>query len=229
MKTLRVMVVFIVTLSGYLGFMLLGWGLNDLKGFFSDPARLAYALIVVCFAALVGIQSYPSLAGIQDGKDEIDKRVHRQSSVGLLLLLLLLASLVFLPYTSRRGLVVFPGTVFLSWLGAGLCGIGYFLIFWSGLALGRQYSAEVTIQKDHQLITSGPYHLIRHPRYLGILLVAFGLTLLFHTWLGLAVTALAKGLILFRIQDEEDLMHSHFGKAWEEYCQHSWRLVPHVF
>ena len=50
-----------------------------------------------------------------------------------------------------------------------------------------------------------------------------------HTWLGLAVTALAKGLILFRIQDEEDLMHSHFGKAWEEYCRHSWRLVPHVF
>ena len=229
MKILRAIGVITSTLLIYLGITLLGWGINDIQGFFSNPTRAVYAVIVACFAMLVGIQAYHSLAGIQDGKDEIGKRIRRQSIVGSLLVLFLLVSFILIPYTSRRELSIFPSLVFLSWLGVLFCTVGYLLIFWSGLTLGRQYSAEVTIQKDHQLITTGPYHLIRHPRYLGILLVGFGYSLLFHSWLGLVFTATAKGLILFRIRDEEELMHKHFGNAWEEYCRQSWRLFPYLF
>ena len=229
MKILRSFGVFISTLLIYLGVSLLGWGISDIQGFFFYPARAAYAFTIACFAILVGIQAFYSLAGIQDGKDEIGKRVRRQSFVGSLMVLVLLLFFILIPYTSRREMAVFASIVFLSWIGVLTCAVGYLLIYWSGLALGQQYSAKVTIQKDHHLITSGPYRLIRHPRYLGILLVAFGFILLFHSWLGLVVIAVAKGLILFRIKDEEDLMHKHFRKAWEEYCRHSWRLVPYVF
>jgi protein-S-isoprenylcysteine O-methyltransferase Ste14 len=229
MKILRACGIFISTFLIYLAFSLIGWGIENIQEFFIDPARMAYAITIAGFALLVGIQSYNSLAGIQDGKDEIGKRVRRQSFVGWLLGLVILAANLFIAYASQREMFIFPNPLFLSWMGVVFCAIGYFLIYWSGLSLGRQYSAEVTIQKDHQLITTGPYKLIRHPRYLGIFLVTIGLTLLFHVWIGFAFVVAVLGLILFRIKDEENLMHSHFGKTWEEYRRHSWRLVPYLF
>jgi protein-S-isoprenylcysteine O-methyltransferase Ste14 len=91
------------------------------------------------------------------------------------------------------------------------------------------YSPEVTVQEDHQLVTSGPYRIIRHPRYLGVLLVALGLSLLFRAWIGLGLGLLVLAVLLGRIRDEEALMRQEFGEAWEGYCQRSWRLVPYVY
>ena len=93
------------------------------------------------------------------------------------------------------------------------------LIIWSGLALGRLYSPEVTIQKDHHLVTDGPYRLIRHPRYVGGIIQGIGLSLLFRSWIGLVLTCLFVAIILFRIKDEEALMSKEFGQEWETYCQ----------
>jgi protein-S-isoprenylcysteine O-methyltransferase Ste14 len=229
MKILRAMYVFSFTLLVYLGLCLLGWGLTDISDFFIASTRLAYALIIAAFALLVGTQSYHSLAGIQDGKEETGQRVRRQTIIGSMLVVSLFAGLFLIPFSSRREWLVFPELTWLAWIGTASCASGYWLVFWSGLALGRQYSAEVTLQKDHQLITTGPYRLIRHPRYLGILFIALGLTLVFHSWIGLLFTFVAKGLILFRIHDEEKLLQEHFGKQWEDYCRKSWRLVPYLY
>jgi protein-S-isoprenylcysteine O-methyltransferase Ste14 len=102
------------------------------------------------------------------------------------------------------------------------------LIFWSGLALGRLYSPEVTIQKNHRLITDGPYRHIRHPRYLGGMIQGIGLSLLFRSWIGLALTFLFIVIVSFRIKDEEALMSREFGEEWETYCKKSWRLIPFI-
>ena len=229
MKILRAIYVFSFVLIVYLGFCLVGWGLSDHAGFFASPARMGYALVVTGFALLCGIQSYHSLAGIQDGKEETGQRIKRQTLIGGILVLFLFIGLVLIPFSSKRNWFVFPEITWLGWAGVLLCGIGYWLVFWSGLSLGRQYSAEVTLQQDHQLITKGPYRSIRHPRYLGLLLISFGFSLIFYSWLGFLFTAIAKILILSRIHDEEQLLHEHFGKRWEEYCHKSWRLVPFIF
>lgn len=229
MKALRATYVFVFVLIVYLGFCLIGWGLSDLTGFFASPIRFGYAVAVASFALLCGVQSYYSLAGIQDGKEETGQRIKRQTFIGGILVFILFIGLVLIPFSSKRNWLVFPEIPWLGWAGVVFCSIGYWLVFWSGLALGRQYSAEVTLQKDHQLITKGPYRLIRHPRYLGLLLISFGFSLIFHSWLGFLFTAIAKILILSRIHDEEQLLHEHFGKVWEEYCHKSWRLMPFIY
>ena len=60
------------------------------------------------------------------------------------------------------------------YLGLVAFALGGLFAFWAAIHLGRQYSVEVPIQKDHQLITTGPYRYIRHPRYLGAFVLAIG-------------------------------------------------------
>jgi len=229
MKIIRALYVLIFVLLVYLGLCLVGWGLTDLNGFLSSPYRMGYALVVGGFALLCGIQSYHSLAGIQDGKEETGQRIKRQTLIGGILVFILFIGLVLIPFSSKRNWLIFSVITWLGWVGVVLCGMGYWLVFWSGLALGRQYSAEVTLQKDHHLITKGPYRFIRHPRYLGLLLISFGFSLIFHSWLGLIFTAFAKILVLTRIHDEEGLLQDHFGSQWEDYCRKTWRIMPFIF
>jgi protein-S-isoprenylcysteine O-methyltransferase Ste14 len=229
MKYVRAVLFCLYTLILYLGLPLLGWGLDDLRGFFAFYPRLEYAAVVVGFGLVVGYQAIDSPEGIRGGQGQTGKLVLRQHVVRIAMTLLLFAALVFMPFADRRGLGVMPASLALRWLGLAFSALGYALIFWSGVALGRMYSAEVTVQVDHQLVTTGPYRMIRHPRYLGVMLVAIGLSLLFRAWIGLGLSVLVLVVLLDRIRDEEALMRQEFGEAWDAYCVRSWRLVPYVY
>jgi protein-S-isoprenylcysteine O-methyltransferase Ste14 len=95
--------------------------------------------------------------------------------------------------------------------------------------LGRQFSVQVTLQKDHRLVTGGPYQVLRHPRYLGIILFNVGIALIFHSWLALLLVAALALVLLWRIHDEEAFMQQAFGTQWEAYARQSWRLVPFIY
>ncbi len=229
MKILRLILFFIATLLIYLGVPLLGWGFGDLAGYFSSIPRLGYALVVGLFGLALGIQAYTSTQGIRGGKGEETKFVFRQRVVRIVLVLSLYLALFFIPFFDRRIILVLSEAVGLRWLGMALCAMGFALVFGSGVALGRQYSADVTIQTDHQLITKGVYRFIRHPRYLGVIALSIGVSCLFRSWIGLIATIIFLVILLYRIRDEEAVMHQEFSGAWEEYCQHSWRLLPYIY
>ena len=220
---------FIGTLATYLGLSLLGWGPGDLGQFFASPARFVYALVIVLFAAAVAYQAVVAPEGIQGSPGLKEKRVPRQATVGYLTLLFLAVGLILLPICDRRSLAALPEWAVLRWSGVLLSAAGYALIFLSGIYLGRQYSAEVTIQEGHKLITAGPYRLIRHPRYLGILLITLGASLVFRTWAGFVLFPFVLALLLWRIKDEEALMTHEFGDEWRVYCRRAWRLVPGLY
>jgi protein-S-isoprenylcysteine O-methyltransferase Ste14 len=103
------------------------------------------------------------------------------------------------------------------------------IIFWSGVTLGKMYSAEVTIQDNHELITSDLYQYVRHPRYLGALMLSLGLPLLFRSWIGLTFFIPFLFIIVLRIRDEEAVLLLEFGYDWEQYCKKTWRLIPFVY
>jgi protein-S-isoprenylcysteine O-methyltransferase Ste14 len=229
MKILRSVVFFLATVGLYLGLPLLGWGLDNLKEFFSLAPRSGYALAVVLFGAAVGIQAFQGTEGIRGGRGEEAKWNRRESFVRFGLVLALFLTILWIPFSDRRGIAVLAEGPALRWLGVALSALGYGFIFWSGLALGKQYSPEVTIQKDHRLITDGPFQWIRHPRYLGILALGAGLSLAFRSWIGLAATIVILGVLLLRIHDEEVLLGREFGETWEAYVKKSWRLVPGIF
>lgn len=229
MKYLRSAAFFLSTLVLYLGFPLFGWGLDDVGGFFSSTARFGYAALVAVFGLAVGWQAVGGTEGIRGGKGEAGKLVRRQSVVRVVMILALYAALTLLPFGDRRSIGEMPDVLAAAWVGLGLSGLGFLFVFWSGYALGKQYSPEVTIQEGHKLVTGGPYRVIRHPRYLGVILLAVGLSLLFHSWIGLAAAILFTGILVMRIKDEEAMLHREFGPEWESYCRKSWRLIPFIY
>ena len=229
MKFLRAILFFAGTVVIYLLIPLLGWGLGYLAEFFAFSPRLVYSVVVGLFGLAVGIQAYASTLGIRGGKGEQEKFVFRQHIVRILLIIALYITLFFIPLFDRLGIGVFSAAVGFNWLGVIFSATGYLLIFLSGLALGRQYSQDVTIQEDHQLITGGVYRFIRHPRYLGIVALSIGVSLVFRSWIGLLATVIFWGVLLYRIRDEEATMRLEFGAQWDSYCQHSWRLFPYVY
>lgn len=229
MRILRGIGFFISTLLIYLGPILLGWGLTDLQGFFSLEPRLGYALVVLGLALGVGCQAVDAPEGIRGSKGRKDKLVSRQSVLRYVVIVGLFAGLVLLPYADRHSIGTMEESQLVRWIGVGLFGIGIGLVYWSGLSLGRMYSAEVTLQDGHRLITDGSFRYVRHPRYAGGILMAFGLSLTFLSWIGLVVSVVSIGVFLLRIRDEELLMADTFGEEWEAYCRRTRRLIPFVY
>jgi len=229
MKYLRAVASFLIALIVYLGLPLLGWGINDLPGFFFLYPRLGYAVLMVVLALAIGYQAIDAPEGFRGSRGDKRKRLHRQSVVAAVVVLLLFGALFFLPFADRRGVGVIIDSQAVRWPGLVLAVFGFALIFWSGVALGKMYSAEVTIQKNHQLITTGLYRYIRHPRYLGVIFAALGLSLLFRSWISLAASIPLLGVLLSRIKDEEAVLHKEFGQEWGTYCKQSWRLIPYLY
>jgi protein-S-isoprenylcysteine O-methyltransferase Ste14 len=217
------------TLGTYLGLCLLGWGLTPLPSFFASPPKVAYALIVGVFAVAVGYQVVVAPEGVHGARGRPEKAVRRQTVLGAALVVILFGSLVLLPFADRHGLAVYGVVPALQWVGVAGAGIGFLLVFLSGWFLGRQYSAHVTLQEDHQLVTSGPYRYVRHPRYLGVVLLALGLSLLFRSWIGLGLLVVIVSLLGLRVADEEAMLRSAFGARWDEYCSRTKRFLPGIF
>ncbi len=114
-------------------------------------------------------------------------------------------------------------------------GLGSFLVFTglsltlaSRLALGKNYFVSTgfgaQLFQGHQLVTSGPFAIVRHPMYAGIILAAFGSLLLYHTWTTVMFACFAP-LLVFRARREEAALAVEFGEQWQAYC----RRVPAFF
>lgn len=84
-----------------------------------------------------------------------------------------------------------------------------------------------TLKKKKKLATAGPYRMIRHPLYLGSILLLFGFASLTGIWLNFLVCAIVS-VVAFghAIRQEEAFLAQKFGPLWIAYSQHTGRLVP---
>ncbi|SRR6266487_1553189 len=92
-------------------------------------------------------------------------------------------------------------------------------------ALGKHWSMQARVLEDHALIRHGPYRIVRHPIYTGILglLIATGLT--WTHWIGFVTSILFFGIgTMIRVRSEEKLLREQFGAAFDDYK----RKVPAV-
>lgn len=206
-----------------LGVLLLGWGLDDVPGFFRHPARAGLVAVAVLGAAvLIGLN--------------MDVRPFRrgQRPVGVqrwTLPLIMLAAVFlvgFLSYADRRGVLTFSES-WLRYVGLLLYAGGNVLAFLALHVLGRQYSGYVTLQEDHKLVQHGIYGWIRHPIYLRALLVAVGLPLIFRSWLLMPLLVLMAVFVAVRISKEEALLAEQFGAEFDAYRERTWRLFPYLY
>jgi protein-S-isoprenylcysteine O-methyltransferase Ste14 len=94
--------------------------------------------------------------------------------------------------------------------------------------LGRNWSAVVTVKQDHELVRSGPYALVRHPIYSGLLLALIGTTLAIGKWRALPGLALIAAALLRKVTIEERFMSEQFGEAYARYRAEVPALIPFI-
>jgi protein-S-isoprenylcysteine O-methyltransferase Ste14 len=208
----------------FIGLPLLAWGITDIPGFFQSPARLGYVVLVL-LVHLVEVIAIPDAGSGRTGQ----RTVKRQRFAVLCLQMISLAMVVAAPFGDRRDLATFSDSNLLRFSGLALFAAGMGLMLWAEATLGRLFSVQVTIQEGHRLVIDGPYRLIRHPRYLGIIIFAIGLSLAFRSWLGLVFVGMLIPVLLWRIHDEEALMHEEFDREWDDYAHRTWRLIPYIY
>jgi protein-S-isoprenylcysteine O-methyltransferase Ste14 len=99
---------------------------------------------------------------------------------------------------------------------------------WARVTLGSNWSGEVTFKQDHELIESGPYALVRHPIYTGLLLMALGTAINDGRAFALAAFVALCGAIAWKARQEERIMSRHFPDAYPQYRRRVHAIIPYV-
>ncbi len=122
-----------------------------------------------------------------------------------------------------------PSGLWMFWLGTAMSASGFLFSIWARRHLGKNWSQAVTLKKDHELITNGPYALVRHPIYTGLLLAFFGSAIARAEWRGLLALALIFIALWRKLSLEEKWMREHFGDSYEAYSRGVRALIPFLF
>jgi protein-S-isoprenylcysteine O-methyltransferase Ste14 len=101
---------------------------------------------------------------------------------------------------------------------------------WAILSLGHYFRRQVTIEQGQRIVRRGPYRVLRHPSYAGLLLIFAGFGLTFGSWLSAAVVLLIVFAgMLPRIRVEERALARAFGSDYTDYARSTARVLPHVW
>lgn len=123
-----------------------------------------------------------------------------------------------------------PRQPWMQAVGLALVVAGVFLLTSARRAIRGQFSGHVRIQEDHQLVQSGPYRFVRHPSYLGYLLIILGIAVGYSSLFAFAALALLllPGLI-YRMRVEDQMLAEAFGMDFQQYAARTKRLLPWVW
>lgn len=131
------------------------------------------------------------------------------------------------------GVVRQPGSLFeLSGqrvVGLTFIVIGLTVMLVAQISLWRNYAATLVIREDHQLIQHGLYRWVRHPIYLGALIVVFGIPTYTSSLYGLLTMVAVIPILLNRIRLEEGLLIEAFGDAYRAYQKRTKKLIPFIY
>jgi protein-S-isoprenylcysteine O-methyltransferase Ste14 len=121
-----------------------------------------------------------------------------------------------------------PPGLWCFWGGAAVTAGGLLFSVWARRYLGKNWSQAVTVKEGHELVTSGPYALVRHPIYTGLLLGFLGCAVARGEWRGLLAVALVCGVLWRKLWLEEKWMRAQFGQPYEAYSRQVAALVPYI-
>lgn len=159
-------------------------------------------------------------------------RTYRDQGTRALIVASVLAAAVISAYLARAAvphlaLLRIPGQPWAGILGLGLAWAGAAIRYRAVAELGDSFRTTVEVEDDQAVVDSGPYRLVRHPSYAGLLLIAAGFGLASHTWPGLVICVLLPlSAMLQRIRVEETELLDVIGAPYRAYRKHTKRLIP---
>jgi protein-S-isoprenylcysteine O-methyltransferase Ste14 len=119
-----------------------------------------------------------------------------------------------------------PIPAWMRWLGLAVVGCSGSLVLWTFRNLGKNLTDTVVIRRDHTLVTSGPYHYVRHPFYVAFALGALGESLAMANWFLLLSGCLPMAFLVARTRIEEENLIERFSDDYRRYMQTTGRFFP---
>jgi len=116
-----------------------------------------------------------------------------------------------------------------AWAMVALIAAGFGFAWWARVHLGTLWSGTITRKQDHRVVQSGPYALVRHPIYTGILLSAFATAIARGRWEALIGAALFALGCWIKARQEERFLSEELGPEYAAYRTRVRMLVPYVF
>lgn len=212
------------TIWGMISLVLISsWGWDQISAFAEQVPR------AVLLPVWLVLSLYGAWHGTRTGTSGGKKEIRRHRYLFSISIPFIVAWFVYLPYADRHrlGIHSYPA---LRWTGLVLFVASLLLGIQAIRAQGKQFSMAVAIQEGHQLTTHGPYRLLRHPAYAGLVGIVLGLSLVFaNAIVGFVAALLTWFWMKTRLGDEEKLLLEEFGQDYASYCQKTWRMVPFVY
>jgi protein-S-isoprenylcysteine O-methyltransferase Ste14 len=168
---------------------------------------------------------------IKAAKTKSTQRLEPAASRILRVLIFVIAIAILLPIPIPLPwlyLQLWPVGLWPFWLGVAVTIPGLLFAVWAREHLGRNWSSSVTIKQDHELITSGPYGVVRHPIYTGILTGFLGMAIAISQVRGFIVFVLIFLAFWMKLRMEEQWMRSQFGETYASYARQTAALVPYL-
>lgn len=121
---------------------------------------------------------------------------------------------------------ILPATLTTYWIGAAFVFSGLAFAVWARRHIGTNWSGTVTVKENHVLVRTGPYGLVRHPIYTGLLLAILGSGVARGELRGVWALALCTISFLIKLRLEERWMRQAFGEEYARYSAAVPALVP---
>jgi protein-S-isoprenylcysteine O-methyltransferase Ste14 len=124
------------------------------------------------------------------------------------------------------GVRFIPSAAAGEWVGVFLTAAGVAIAFWARWHLGANWSGVVTLKEGHELIRTGPYRMIRHPIYTGLLLALLGSAVAQGEFRGLLAVAIGWMAFYIKARREESFLTQEFGAVFAEHQRHTGMFLP---
>lgn len=191
-----------------------------------DPMHILSSVPILCWWIFIAVWAL-RYSGNKESV-HIQSRRDRGAYLWPLLLGILMISRIpaLLPPLRPLDILLLPHSLTSFGASAAVSLAGLALAIWARFTLGRDWSAQVTLKRDHALVTNGPYAAIRHPIYTALILLFAGLALVIGT-LGAGIGML---LVIWscwvKLRQEEALMLQQFPRDYPAYMARTKRLLP---
>jgi protein-S-isoprenylcysteine O-methyltransferase Ste14 len=202
--------------------------ITELVDYFLKPDKMKIKLIIIIvFSILYGLFEI-FMSRRQRSKREISTSGDKGSIWLLTISISIGFWLSFIIASTKIGRIYHWNLLFT--IGAFLAIIGLIIRVTSILALKQQFTYIVTKIENHELIETGLYKIIRHPGYLGQLIIFLGIATSLSNWISILLMIIPVSLgYLNRIKIEEKFMVKHMGQKYLEYQTRTKRLIPAIY
>jgi len=185
-----------------------------------DVARVVLVVSAGAFVTGELVQAFRTRRGVKlaDVRGEVVFRV----MFFVAILLWPLGRAIF-PAAGIGGAGLFPLGIVIGWLGL-------LLRWWSFASLGRYFTVTLQTSEDQLVVDRGPYRVLRHPSYTGLLLVFAGGGLIADNWVAAAgAGAVVLVALIHRLRIEERALEEALGGRYRQFAANRARLVPFVW